>query len=72
MLGIEKPDQINTHYLKGELFENMILTEMRKFMFNHTNRQDLYFWRDNSGKEIDCIIEDSQNPKAIEIKSSLT
>jgi len=72
LLGIDKPDQINTHYLKGELFENMILTEIKKYMFNHTNRRDLYFWRDNSGKEIDCIIEESQNPKAIEIKSSIT
>jgi predicted AAA+ superfamily ATPase len=72
LLGIENHDQINTHYLKGALFENMILTEIRKFMFSHTNRRDLYFWRDNSGKEIDCIIEQSQNPKAIEIKSSLT
>lgn len=72
LLGIEKPEQINTHYLKGELFENMILCEFRKYLFNHTNRRDIYFWRDNSGKEIDCIIEISQNPQAIEIKSSAT
>jgi uncharacterized protein len=72
LLGIEKHDQINTHYLKGELFENMILCELRKYLFNHTIRRDLYFWRDNSGKEIDCIIEKSQNPKAIEIKSAAT
>ncbi|MCF8235439.1 MAG: ATP-binding protein [Bacteroidales bacterium] len=72
LLGIDKPDQINIHYLKGELFENMILCELRKYLFNHTNRRDMYFWRDNSGKEIDCIIGESQNPKAIEIKSSYT
>ncbi|PLW98006.1 MAG: hypothetical protein C0593_06945 [Marinilabiliales bacterium] len=32
----------------------------------------MYFWRDNSGKEIDCIIEGLEHPKAIEIKSSAT
>jgi len=72
LLGIDKPEQINTHYFKGELFENLILTEINKYLFNHTKRRNLYFWRDNSGKEIDCIIEELQNPKAIEIKSSLT
>lgn len=72
LLGIDKPEQINTHYFKGELFENMILCELRKYQFNHTNRRDMYFWRDNSGKEIDCIIEESQNPNAIEIKSAAT
>lgn len=72
LLGIDRPEQINTHYLKGELFENMILCELRKYLYNHTNRRDMYFWRDNLGKEIDCIIEESQNPKAIEIKSSAT
>ncbi len=25
LLGIDKPNQINTHYLKGELFENVLL-----------------------------------------------
>ena len=72
LLGIDKPEQINTHYLKGELFENMILCELRKYLFNHTNDRDMYFWRDNSGKEIDCIIGGLEHPKAIEIKSSAT
>jgi len=72
LLGIDNPNQINTHYLKGGLFENMILSELRKYFLNHTNRRDMYFWRDNSGKEIDCIVEESHNSKAIEIKSSIT
>ena len=72
LLGINNPEQLNTHFLKGELFENMIISEIRKYQFNYSNRNDLYFSRDNSGKEIDCIIEDPPFPKAIEIKSAIT
>ncbi|MBL6964859.1 MAG: ATP-binding protein [Bacteroidetes bacterium] len=72
LLRIVNPDQLNTHYLKGEIFENMIFSEIRKFQFNHSSKKELYFWRDNSGKEIDCIIEDSPQSKAIEIKSAIT
>ncbi len=72
LLGIREPDQINTHYLKGELFENLILSEIRKHQFNKSLRPDVYFWRDNSGREIDCILDDGTTPKAIEIKSAMT
>ena len=37
---------------------------------NSQSRPDFYFWRDNTGNEIDLIIDEGRKQKAIEIKSS--
>jgi len=72
LLGIRSNEQLSTHYLWGNIFENFIISDIRKNLFNLGIYQNLYFWRDNTGNEIDCIYEDGQVIKAIEIKSSIT
>ena len=72
LLGIRNPDQLPIHYLWGNIFENLIIADFRKNLFNSGIYRNLYFWRDSSGNEIDCIFEDGPVIKAIEIKSSLT
>jgi hypothetical protein len=72
LLGIEKPEQMKTHFLKGGLFENLIILELLKNRYNQGKKSNLYFWRDNHGHEIDCLIENADRLKAIEIKSSET
>ncbi len=66
------PDQISTHYLRGGLFENMILSELHKSFYNLGIRPNIYFWRDQTGHEVDVIIENGQQLIPIEIKSSMT
>lgn len=70
LLGIEDKKQLENHYLRGGLFENLIIAELLKFRFNESKRPNLYFWRDKSGHEIDCIYETAQQLLPIEIKSS--
>ncbi|NOZ60556.1 MAG: DUF4143 domain-containing protein, partial [Calditrichaeota bacterium] len=72
MLGIGSPDELNFHYLKGEIFESLIISEMKKRIANTNSNVNLYFWRDASGHEIDCVIESGQSVTAVEIKSSTT
>ena len=36
------------------------------------SKSNLYFWRDNHGREVDCLVENIDRFKAIEIKSSQT
>lgn len=72
LLDIKSVEQLNQHYLKGSLFENMIISEFQKEMYNQGNRQLFYFWRDNTGNEIDCIFEKGSEIVPIEIKSSRT
>lgn len=66
------PDQLSTHYLRGGLFENMILSDLHKDFYNRGMRPNIYFWRDHVGHEVDCIIEHGTNLVPIEIKSGMT
>lgn len=72
LLGIQNQHQIINHYFKGELFENFIISEINKYLVNEGKRPELYFWRDNTGNEIDCIIDEGMSHKIVEIKSSQT
>ncbi len=72
LLGIRTIDQLNTHYLKGALFENFIIVEVMKQFFNRGIRPQCYFWRDNTGHEIDLLVEDGTGLFPVEIKSGRT
>ena len=72
LLGIEKQEQLTNHFLKGGLFENLIILELMKNRFNQGKKSNLYFWRDNHGHEVDCLIENADQLIPIEIKSSET
>jgi len=72
LLGIEKPAQLNTHFARGSIFENMVILDLLKNRYNKGFLNNLFFWRDNHGKEIDCIIETGVKLYPVEIKSSHT
>ncbi|MBI1782099.1 MAG: ATP-binding protein [Sphingobacteriales bacterium] len=72
LLGIETPKQLDTHYARGNIFENMVLLELLKNRYNDAKESGLFFWRDKHGKEVDCIIESAGKLFPIEIKSSQT
>jgi predicted AAA+ superfamily ATPase len=72
LLEIENEKQLGTHYLRGSIFENFVITELLKFRLNSGKSSNLYFWRNNHGNEIDCIIEIASQPVALEIKSGET
>lgn len=69
LLDIQNPKQLSTHYLRGNLFENLIILELLKKRFNNAQLSNLYFFRDSNKNEVDCIMEDVEL-KAIEIKSA--
>ena len=72
LLGIRNENQVGTHFLKGALFENLIINEFIKYKFNRGQRRYPYFWQDSRGKEIDCLLVDGENITPIEIKSGKT
>jgi predicted AAA+ superfamily ATPase len=72
LLGIREQEQVNSHYMKGSLFENLILNEFIKRNFNRGENHQPYFWQDNHGKEIDCLLVNGDKVTAIEIKSGKT
>ncbi|TRX60473.1 ATP-binding protein [Fulvivirga sp. M361] len=73
LLGIREYAQIQTHFAKGAIFENLIIAELFKQKYHSGKEPNLYFWRDNKGKEIDLLIEhDLQLLIPVEIKSGAT
>lgn len=72
LLGIEKRAHITTHPLRGNLFENMMVSEVLKSRFNQGRTNNLNFYRDGHGNEIDIIYNLSQYHIAIELKSGET
>ncbi|MFZ4708189.1 MAG: ATP-binding protein [Bacteroidales bacterium] len=71
LLNIREPVQLETHYLKGGLFENFVVMELYKQRIHSAKTPNLWFFRDNNGNEIDCISEGNAL-SLIEIKSART
>jgi len=72
LLDIQSADQLATHFLRGGLFENMVITELFKHYLNLGIKPTLNFWLDAAGNEIDLIDTTFGNFKAYEIKSGAT
>ena len=72
LLRITSSDDVYDHYLRGGLFESMILSDFVKQRFHNALPPNAYFWRDKMGHEIDCILEEGSHVRPIEIKSGST
>lgn len=72
LLGIEKISHVETHPLKGNLFENMVLMEVLKYRFNQGKRNNLNFYRDSHNNEVDLIYNIGRHVIPIEIKAAET
>ena len=72
LLGITSAEQLETFYMRGALFENFVVSELLKRRLFAGKSDELYFWRDSNGVELDVIEEDNLEIKAYEIKASET
>jgi uncharacterized protein len=72
LLGIRDSQQLFVHPARGSLFESFIVAELLKTRLNRGLDPDIFFWRDNTGTEIDVVFEDGPLVRAIEIKSGKT
>lgn len=72
LLGIERAEDVETHSLRGAIFETWALSELLKQRYNLGRSSNLYYWRDNAGKEIDIIMERGEALQPAEVKSGRT
>ena len=73
LLGINNAHQLETHPLRGHIFENMVVAEVLKHRFNHGLDNNLFFFRDRSQHEVDIVLDEGlQSLKAFEVKLSPT
>lgn len=72
LLEIKNPSQVSSHYLRGGLFENMVINEFIKRSYNAGDRPSFTFWRDSNGNEVDLLMNEGDHIEAVEIKSGQT
>lgn len=72
LMGIQNPEQLITHSMRGALFETWVVSEFLKKRFNQALPSNLYFWRDSQGHEVDVILDQGDKLVPIEIKSGQT
>ncbi len=72
LLGIAEKRHVATHPLRGALFENLVVTELVKSRYNRVRRNNLMFFRDAKGHEVDILAPSNDGIIPIEIKSAAT
>ena len=72
LLNITQAEQIATHFLRGALFENLVINEFVKKSLNTGQEPQLSFWRDKTGNEVDLIEQIAGKQYGYEIKSGAT
>lgn len=72
LLGVQTVEQLHSHALKGSLFENMMIMDVLKQRLNNGLSDNLFYWRDKTGNEIDLMLDDSKNFTVIEMKAGNT
>ena len=70
LLSIRSLEHLKTHPLLGFIFETFLVGECFKRFYNLGETPPLYFWRDQSGNEIDLLIHKGKKGFPIEIKLS--
>lgn len=72
LLSIRDVDQLDLHPMRGGIFESFVCAELLKCRWNALNENNLFFWRDRSGHEVDLILDHGLHHTPVEIKSGKT
>lgn len=72
LLGIRSSADVDVHFARGALFENLVINETMKKCYNAGERRLLYFWNDSQHHEIDLIFDAGLERHAYEIKIGKT
>lgn len=57
LLGFNSMSDLPSHALWGAVWENLVISEVRKHYLAHGKRPPLWFWRTAQGHELDLLIE---------------
>ena len=68
LLGFKSKQSLKDSTLIGSIFENLIFSEIIKFLANKGKRADIYFYRDTQGCEVDFLIPSEEKFIPIECK----
>ncbi len=73
LLGIHTPEQVATHPLRGNLFENMVVNDFIKGYYNCLQTPNVFYYRDAQQHEVDLLsVSEDGTFAAYEIKAGQT
>lgn len=72
LLRIKSADELLESAMRGPLIESLVIADLLKQQYNLELLPSLYFWRDVSGREIDCVIDEGRLVIPLEIRASQT
>jgi len=72
LLGIDAPEQIATHPLRGPLFETWVVSEVVKQHCHRGRRPRIYFYQERGRLEVDLVVEQGGRLHLVEIKAGRT
>ncbi|GHU62912.1 ATPase [Clostridia bacterium] len=71
LLGITAKDSLETHYLIGSIYENLIISDVKKTIMNRKSFEKLFYYRDKYF-EVDLIVNSGITYRPVEIKKAMT
>ena len=72
LIGLETELHVARDPLRGNLFENMAIVEALKYRYNRGKKDNLSFYRDSNGNEVDLLLGIGPDLFPVEIKSGET
>jgi len=72
LTGIDNQRQFESSVIYGPIFENYIISEIKKIIEHRKLFYDLYYYRTSNGVQVDLIIDRKSSKDLIEIKTSET
>lgn len=72
LLEIQSEEHLAIHPLRGSIFETFVISELLKQIYYDGRQPNIYYFRDNTGHEIDLIYDFGTGVFPVEIKSGRT
>lgn len=72
LLGLRRADLVESFYMRGNLFENLVVSEVLKHYYHQGQPANCYYWQDKTGREVDLLIEAEGALLPIEVKAGMT
>jgi predicted AAA+ superfamily ATPase len=72
LLGIEQPEQLAAHPLRGAMFEGWVISEIVKWHRHRGRRPQISFFRERDRLEIDLVLEHGAELTLVEAKAGRT
>ena len=72
LLGIRNAQQLETHPLRGAIFETWVASEVMKMHLHQGLEASAFHYREVSGSEVDLVIQDPDRTRLVEFKSGRT